>query len=470
MILASMSPDMAQDIIDLITSQGQSVVRQITRDDEGSSPRPLAIFSRDYIADEDFAYTYIGATTAQLYQFRTLAQDFDFFEKVLQGAFSIPKDMAASIAKGIETRDVIGGYEGTDISKSLPWYKSWWDKLGEGIRQGVNVLGNPFGWENDQDQEYDFDFLYELHLLGEAVGKLGTRQRLMRSQFVINKSTGLFGGDKAYGDVYGDPNDASTAELLAHVAPLTGSPLPGKIFGGLKDLVSKAISGGNTSIAAQLGGKTKPDPQMLAAIANINDSDPSAISKLNPLIVGSSVIETIGNELRNRAAIGDASNSAMVIRELYGDVAMEAWNRADVPAFVSHVAELAGDVLETTGDPELDQAIITDVLNADQERGDATEEDETEIGGLFKRARINHQLRKAAKYKRKNSRRAGKLKRKEDTNAALINARAQAAAAQYNSQGDENEEDAELEDINDQTGNSQALSINDGTFLDNFNI
>lgn len=472
LLLASMSPDMVQDIVNLVSAKGGAIVSRLAEVDEGAPLRPLALFSREYISDEDFPFLYLGAMTALLSQFRTLSQDNDFYEKVLKGAFALDDDLAAKMASTIETRDPIGGYKNTPYAKSMAWHNRVLAVLQEKIRRGANWIAGalPFGWENDQDQKWDFDFLYELALLGKAVDELSSRARLMRSQYLLANNTGLFGTPKAYGDVYGDPEEAAEAAIINAVTPLVGSPIPRKILGGMAGFVDGAIKAANKKVDAVVArgaagaAGTSPDPEIGQALTNILSSNPSAISQLNPAVVGTSVMSALAETLRQKAAQGDVSNSYETVRELYGEPVAAAWNRADLPTVFHEIAALAGDAYETTGDPEFDQAIIADTLQDDSLRGDVSGDEDPEIGGLFRRARINKNMRKAARLNRKNQRKQSRITRRQTANDALVKSRAAVDQARFSAPTNFQVDDSDDQLYSQEDNVPEVTDFDEGTY------
>lgn len=432
-VLASMSPDMVKGIISLVLSKGDAIVSDIADDENGPS-RPYAIFSEQFITDEDFPEVFLGMSAIFVAQLRKLDKDNDFYERVLHEAFYIPKPMAAEMAKKIETYDIIGGTQAA-IDKTA-WYTQLGRKFQEGVRRAVNFVPSVLGinWENDQAQSYDIDFLYEVKLFGRAVNELQSRANLMRSQAALAASAGLFNATSGiYGDVTSDPVDTYELAIHDHMKPEMGTPLPGLIFGGLKKLVSKMKETHDATtrdIADKAGlsknGGARVDSQVREAASRVLSNNPGPVMQNyqggdekaaleNAIAVLTSVANSYGQ--------GDVANQ---VAELYGDAAAESWAAGDVTGTLGHIMDMAGDRLETTGDPDYDQELIASTVGA---YGDAEFEGalDSEMGGLFKRARANHQIKKANRRARKVQRKTKRINRRNSANARLTAAKDYAA-------------------------------------------
>jgi hypothetical protein len=427
-ILASMSPDMIEDIIELCNSRGRAIISDINGED--GPARPLAMFSRDFIDNADFPAVYSGLMITVLGELRALHMDQDFYEKTLMKAFSIPGDMARKIAKDIETHDPID----SKSQKDLPWYKDWFNRISETIRQGVNwvpsILNIPI--ENDQNQSFDLDCLFELKLLGEAADRLGSRFRLMKGQAAINVAFGTFESEGySKGDIFENPVESAEVQLTQDAKPLMGAVLPDLIFGGLKKLfqighsASKAKMQNNLSSAGVNDSGNISDPAMKAALDNLRNGTPSSsISQMDGSSIPVSTVNRMIDALVDARQNGKTGDTYDQVTEQYGDAVATQWRHGNIPAMLAEVVELAGDSLETTGDPELDQAIVQDTLNQTAGTyGDIAEDLDTEMGGLFKRARINANIRKSSRRDMKASRKAGKIAAKRQKNQTLIDSR-----------------------------------------------
>lgn len=430
MILASMSPDMVRDIVNLVNFRGTALVADVSSD-EGTT-RPYAIFSRDYVPDEDFPQVFMGMTTIFTASMKKLTEDFDFYEQVLKDAFYLPSSMASAIAKNIETRDIIGGSK--EAVDSMGWFSKAGARLMELTREAVNyapsVLQLP--WENDQTQKYDIDFLYEVKLLGQAVDQLNSRANLMKGQAKAAGQLGIFNpNSKIYGDVednfVGDPVDAYELQFLSALKPEMGFPIPLAIFGGLKKLFQGGKDGNRSKIgqlmekAGLIKSKAPVDPHAQEAAQRILSNNPSPVGAIMSAGDAKSAIAQVIDTLQrvnSSTALGDVLHQ---VADDYGDAAAEAWQNGNVPALMHNVIQQAGDTLATTGDPDLDEAIIGDVIgDIDAEMGDAEGAFDAEMGGLFKRARINRKIRQGNRRSRRNAKREAKQNRKNKEQAELL--------------------------------------------------
>lgn len=425
MILASMSPDIIEDIVSLVNNKGRALISELGNPDEGTV-KPYAIFSRSYIRDEDFPAVFTGMTAIYLSTTRKLDKDNDFYERVLRDTFFLPKSMAANAAAKIETLDVIGGKNAID----MPWYKKLGDRLQEAIRRTVNYVPKLLGiaWENDQDQKYDIDFLYEVKNFGLILDDLQSRSALMGSQAKLSSERGLFNaGTGIYGDVCdagGDPVDAAELVIGDVFQREVGGPILPALFGGLKKLLFKGKQDHDAKVATIVNkaglnpnDQSQVDPVVKEAAMRYLANSPGRVMTAG----GPNVLNDFDSALKLLQGVRNGMNTGDVeadIRDAYGDVVADSWAMGDLPGALSGIVELAGDSLETTGDPDLDEAIVGDVLD---EIGDTYEGAfDPEIGGLFKRARANAAIRKGNRRARKNAKRAAKMAKKNRAQAMLL--------------------------------------------------
>lgn len=470
-ILASMSPDMVRDIVDLVNTRGLGVVDDVTNDPQ--TMRPYAIFSRSYIPDDAFPHVFLGMSAIFTASLRELTQDFDFYEKVLSKAFYIPSTIASQMAKNIETQDIIGGARAAKDAGS--WYTAAGNKLMELTRQAANwtmsVLHLPF--ENDQSQNYDIDFLYEVKLLGQAVDQLNMRAELAKGQATAAGALGLFNpGSKIYGDVsddmIGDPVDAYEVMLLEALKPEMGNPLPKMIFGGLSKLVGsgKKSNGGVLRTLLEKAGLVKGanpvDPAAQEAAKRIITNNPGAIASMANSGSKEQLAQAISllQQVQSSGALGDV---AEMVADNYGEPAARSWASGNIPGLMNDVINEAGDAILSTGDTSLDETVIGDVLSeTDNEFGDTEGALDSEMGGLFKRARINRKIKQAARRTRRTKRRESKQARKNREEAQLIAARDAAADAQVMREERIPTVDDYLSEIRaSQTANQYAPAYND---------
>ena len=423
-ILASYAPDTIEDIVSLVLARGSALVNDLAGSD--GPPRPNAIFSRRYINDMDFKSMYTGALTVQLANLRTVQNDQDFYETTLVDAFGIPKTMAAALAKKIETYDILGGLPEDD---KRAWYTKLSDRIQETIRTSANWIPSvlQLGIENDQDQKYDIDRLYEYKLLGEAVDDLNSRARLMTAQSMIAQTMGLFRtavkSKEESGDIEDGDVDLGYQEVIGDAfRPLMGAPVPFSLFGGLGSLanIGKAASTAQAQAVVEDAGHSR-DPQKhdlvknpglrraldkalnmnpgkLALLAGGVAFAPAAVKAIKALIKGAKGSKAMGDIL------GDVADK-------FGEDVAGSMAIGDVMGVLEGISDLSGDI-ETTGDPSLDEAIIGDVLDEISGEDGDIEAGDVEIGGIFKRARINAAIRKGNRRMRRGKKKAGKIQRK----------------------------------------------------------
>lgn len=416
-ILASMSPDMVEDIVALLNARGSAVVSDVFSANDGPA-RPLAAFSRNYIADEDFPDTYQGFTTVMLADLRTLKGDHDFYEDTLTKAFSLPADMADAIATSIETTDVLGKV--APNGKALPWYKRLYNRVAEDIRRVSNwstsVLHLP--WENDQDQQFDIDYLYELSKLGKVVDELNRRARLIKAQAAISSGMQIWEGGDA--EVYGD----TEASIVRAYAPALNRTVPRALYGGTEAL---AKQGHYNTIGHTMGMIDRAHGKM-SQLAGAGDAQTSEIKEKTGALAnggGSPLLALLGPLAGKKAFLqglasligaGQSGDAEVYgdVSDTYGDAVANAMATGDVPGVYRALQELSGSHI-TTGDAQLDQAIIGDVLGElAAEKGDAL--DDREVGGLFTRWKINAALKKGARRRRRGAKRAALRKAKTYSN------------------------------------------------------
>lgn len=450
-ILASYAPDTIEDIVNLVLSRGSALVNDLAGAD--GPPRPNAIFSRRFINDLDFKAMYTGALTVQLASLRTVQNDQDFYETALIDAFGIPKQMASVLAKKIETYDILGGLPEED---KRAWYSKMSDRIQETIRQSANWIPSvlQLGIENDQDQKYDIDRLYEFKLLGEAVDDLNSRSRLMTAQAMIAQTMGLFrtavakkeeSGDIEEGDV-----DLGYQEVIGDVfRPLMGAPVPLSLMGGFASLANmgKAASTAQAQAAVEDAGLSQApakkdvvkNPALRAALTKAMNLSPGKLAMLAggvafaPAAV--KAIKMLVKGAKGAQAMGDILGD---VADKFGEEVAGAMAIGDVMGVLEGINDLSGDI-ETTGDPGLDEAIIGDVLDEIEAEGGDIEAGDVEIGGVFKRARINAAIRKGNRRQRRGNKKRAKIQRKNYESDQLIKARQFANEAGMHSSDFENQ-------------------------------
>lgn len=425
-ILASMSPDMISAIVALVGERGSSLVAELM--DGDGPPRALAFGSKDFISDEDFPEVWTGLMTTYMAAYRQPA-DGDFYEKILMDGAAAPKPLAQEMAKQIETWDPIVSYQIDSQGKKtkVSAVKKMYLQAAEGVRKAVNYLPSLLGlnWENDQSQQMDFDRLYEMKLLGRAIGELASRSRLMSGQEKIMSSMTVLGqtGDVAY-----DPVDQAEIELISAAQPLVGAPVPLSLFGLLANFVKKATKTNAANLESELkqagvhpeSTPSTTDPAKQAAYRRLVNSDSDS---LEPIVQKCRTTEQMGDVLqatRTRTAKGLSDSALNLIEAQHGADVADAIAQGDVATGLATIMSDAGDNLLTTGDPGLDEDIITSTLN---EINGAYDDFGPEIGGLFTRARINKNMKRAARFARKNKRKQAKIQRRNVKQSGLLASR-----------------------------------------------
>jgi len=467
MILASMAPDMVRDIQQFINGSGSSLMEEVYGEQTKTSNSPgfLAMFSRAYIPDDTFEEVWIGFGTLALASIRKPHYSAEDYANILQDAFSLPSPVAKKLASAVESYDPLA----SDAKNANGEYVHNWlyrvaGHLVDGARNSINSIANSLGIPIfiDQSQSNDVDFLYELMLLGRVVKDLNKRASLMQSQAVISANLGLFGvgdPDDDYQD--GDPELGITGDdaALGEIASIGAlRKLPSNVFGGLskiaslggrlsqqraKGVLSKAgiMHDSTTGQVSDAGvGKPKLKESLKSLLqgkvppgvlkSGIFKALPAgrlfqAVSKLGKLFGGKGD-PIMGSDMRG--AYSDISGE-------YSPTIADAWLNGDIDSIVREAMsdalhgdpdDLVGDY--STGDPDLDEAIVSDVLEAMSSEGDLSDK---ETGGLFTRWRIRRNLRKAARRNRRKARRANRRARRARLNYELERSKAIRDAAGF---------------------------------------
>jgi hypothetical protein len=387
MILASMSADMVNDIIELINTSGGGLTSLLFAEEAGP-PRPLAMFSDSFIADADFPNVWVGFLTVQMAELRRAGKDAEQYAQILIDAYNIPNELAAPLAAKINTYDVIGG-DYKNKGQESAWYKNMGAKISEMIRRVANVPSNLFNLNgflyNDETSKYDVDYLAELSTLGEVACDLMARGRLMKGQALINANMGIM--------AVGDVEEGDVAEVAFNaLKSLSRSPIPALLFGGAKKL-------------AESGTKMNLDKaRTLLAQAGILKDDSSIVRSSNPelknavldILEGKPTVYSLFDKeptsaeiqrfARRYSAPNDAERDAVysIVADQWGDPAAKAWSEGDVYALCHAIMRKANTPTPTTGDVEADAAIQQDAhKQAMAQRTPLQSEVDKEVGFLF---------------------------------------------------------------------------------------
>jgi len=420
LLLSLMSRDMVEDIIALIQWRGHAVVNDIfdTQPSAYDPGHPLAILSREYMADEDVPLVLLGLSTVMFGTMRKANMlGMDQYKEILRDAFSLDAAMAESIAKNIETYDVIPW---KDSAGNFNWLAIG-EKILEGLRKAANWLPERLGipWEIDQNQKYDRDFLYEMSKLGEAIVSLNRRARLMTSQAQISLSLGMLstGDPETEGDI-----DAEIGETFVRVIQ---RELPPAIYGSLAPLarLGRASTAQKaTNILRTAGYGVTPSGQLAQVSPPTNKKVHKIVSQI--LAMKPSKAALLGaaagflpafliSLLSKKSALsGDItisdSETAREIADLYGDSIADAWLVGDIEEIVKHALNDASQEV-SIDDPDAEQKI--DKAVAEEIAGDIENMD-PEIGGWWSRLKRNWARRRYLRRRRQAMRRAARIMRR----------------------------------------------------------
>lgn len=429
-LLASMSPDMVEDIISLVNARGRGILGDIFEAQgtaaNSTNVRFLAVFSNAYIAEEDFEETYLGFATVALSALRKPSYGNDEYQQILSQAYGLPWEIADPLAKKIESYDILGGAD-----KNQSYWTQFTDMLGEGVRRSVNWAANvlQMPWENDQDQKYDIDFLYEMKLLGQVVADLNSRARLMTAQAAINTNMGVLQtGDPMMGDQESADMMVGDTFKMARLRQL-----PKMIFGTANPIArmgQAATAAKAKNVLGQAGyavtkGKmvnvAPKHPAMKHAVDKILNMKPSSALLAGGLLgatpVAIKLIADLAKMRKGSQGQGDVYGDAYsTLSTAYGDTVADAWMMGDIEGVMSHIGHEANEDV-TTGDPEMDSAIEAAVM---QELSGDIDDMSPEVGGIFTRWRINAAKKQASRRMRRQYSKAGRQSRKNIERQELV--------------------------------------------------
>lgn len=474
-LLGSMSPDMVEDIISLVSSKGRDLLTDIFASAPGPVPkgggqaRPLAIFSSDYISEEDFEDVFRGFTTIILSNLRKPSYGQDEYEVILKQAFNLPDSIATTLAKRVETFDPVGtGQEG--------WLNKIYINVAEGIRTAVNwgarVLQLP--WENDQSQKYDFDFLFEMKSLGVVVKEMNSRTRLMVGQAMISSSYGVM----QMGDV--EDGDAEP-EVASIINNMNRRQLPSKVMGDLRALGSY---GNKASLAqcqhlmnqagmeAQNGDVVMGEPKsgvIASALEGLKNLSPAKALLLGGALgLAPTVIKSLMNALSKKDESGDPNNAGLysTIANRHGEDVANSWAVGDIDGIFKDSLAMAGDDL-TTGDTDFDEQLGD--VDGDIEEGEIAELGD-EMGGILKKFRTNVAIKSANRKALRGDKRSSKAMNKYNENQAFVKAKSakqKAGYVRYNPSVQRQEQDWANDQMQDQ-GEEMMEDQDQGGGLDSF--
>lgn len=292
---------------------------------------------------------------------------------------------------------------------------------------GASIIG----WEIDQNQNHDYDLLYEFAQLGEVVRKLAKRAELMKGQARL-ESLGTF--------QMGDPSDPNDISGLGDViTAVNAKRIPGKAM--VRARFIKIIGDLNQRRAAQAllrqsgyNVSEKGDVQETAHSSKVGNLLKS-IDTANPIktgIIGALLGLTPGIISLIRGSKGDEGDPYEepygYVEDAWGPEVALAMGRGDVEGVIHALDEQyhGNGALETTGDPALDEQITADVMS---ELGDSADDLSPEIGGWFRRMKINKARRQARRRTRRAARKAARQSKKMSEIEALRRAQREAEMA-----------------------------------------
>jgi len=388
--LALFDENTVRDIIALVNYRGAGLVDDIFRaSTEADPPHILGVLGPDYMKYNDVPGVLLGLATLIMADIRKPKRGPDEYADILAGAFGLPTLLARRYADKIESYDAIVADANQDQQTAFTErLQQYVNVLEEGARRVVNGLANTLGLSTilnwDQSQDYDVDFLDELHELGEVVAKLNRRSRLMSGQALITAQMQVFQTGDIDDDGFGDP----MAEMVGDILSAAGSRnLPPSLTGNFKDTMLKARLASlnmGKELFNHAGVEVSPSKQIKSAPTSSGGKKLkkiiASVFKKNPLVatlIGASKAFTGSTKGLAKAASKNSSATGD-IASLYGDISRE---------FGHDVADawIGGDI-DTIGD------LIEDVNG--QMIGDHDEDVET--GGLFNKKKNR---RAAAKQK-----------------------------------------------------------------------
>lgn len=427
MILASMSPDMVADIIQLSNAQGSGLVDELFGEVAGP-PKPLGIMSRDYVSDRDFQRVWMGLCTIFIATLKNITGGVDYYTKILQSTFDLPSEAAAAVARQINVNSVLAGLT---TSQKQDYFNKILQQVDThlGVFEGPNTIMKRIG---QQLESANLDFLYEMGLLGDKAADFMSMVRLTKGQSLIHAATKLLPGvgdpSDEFGDVTTDDDEAATLGVVDAAKPLIGNVLPQKVMGGfhipafignaasklkLNKILSAISPGSKEAVKSALNGDGN---NLVAAADNANVS----IDELKGFV-------SVCNRLFASGSKGDPFSH---IKAAYGDVVAREYSKGNIPGMYKELVELAGDVYEPTGDPDDEEMIAQLVGEVQSQMDDQELAFDQEIGGLFTRGRINNMLRRRSKHKRKAKRQRSRAHTRDIRSEQLMKARHAAKISQ----------------------------------------
>lgn len=396
---------------------------------------PLAFLSRTYIADSDLPRLVTGISGMLISDLRRTNKGVDEYERVLKNLFLLPQSMVNTIVKKINTDDILGtvNADGT-IDVDI------WDTMFDWVKKVINQVpgADALGYEIDQTNKYDIDFLYEVSKLGEVIEELCTRLRLMRGQTLLATGPGLFQtGDLLNSGMMGDLDSLTAAEagpevsaILAGdiVSNVTARNLPPHLFGRSGDLAKMTThaAGRRTKRFLQAAGKAVAETgdidakessaaqKQASSIDTVKKRNPNLLKNIALGVGGVSLIPILASLVAN-------ATRATADRGIMG-LLPDSFRPGALAGDIDDFAGAVGDLMfenHTTGDPQLDSEIEAAYANSglDEANGDP------EMGGLFSRMKANMAKKKAVRVGKGVARKQARADSRSADNQAAYDAR-----------------------------------------------
>jgi len=408
-ILAAFSPDTVDDVIGLVTRHGSSIKGTVFNNDKEGPPRPFAIFSDAYISDEQFPAIWYGLLATVIAGMKTTYEGSNFYRDTLKVAFDMPDSMAVEMANKIETKDILSGPKGSGFEG---WITAIWAQAMDGLKGVANTALNVLHMPTfELTQKYDTDYLFELRNLGLAVDELMQRASLITAQAAIASGLNLFTNRIDKAAATGDPaSDNDVAYQVGDVARiLTARPLPVEAYGGAAPVahmgkhtalgMAKGIANHSIGSSDQLAETGFPG--LVGLIGNLFKKKNKGSTLLGMLGLPEGLLQQLlgGSNAATSDPAGEGSPAAARVYHEFGDAVHHHYVRGNVPGMMQSAMALLNEP-DTTGDPQLDAAILANLDRALQESGDPSY-DEPEVGGLFKKLRAKWAIKRGKRRRKK---------------------------------------------------------------------
>lgn len=413
-IFSMFPPDRISDMVNfanLYSTGTAAAARRMVGTSENAGFAPFAFLSKQYLPDAQIPAVLTGISALLISYFKAPKMSNDDYEAIFNNLFNLPPDMADSLAKKVETSDILAvttleavtGPDGKTTYREKVEPAGYMERAWGFVVDVLNSLPKgPFSsWEIDANQKYDTDFLYEMKLLGEVVTELTTRMELMRSQAALARGAGMF-TTAGIGDIQGDVA-YNNPEFLQDVAAV--GDLARKVRVGAKRRVPYAMYGKSAPVAAandlatahalkemlphpgssetgDIMASANPLETQKIARGSIALGDPGMIELFKRVIKTGKVPDSLMALIAGQQAT-DAGDIETAIGDINPTIS-QALATGDIRGFVKGLADVANaDV--TTGDPALDAQLEAEYGDIDpsEANGDPL------IGGLFANMRAN---------------------------------------------------------------------------------